>query len=112
MVGVAFGQRKLSAPNYDPAKEITIQGTVQGGSDCGTSEELQAVAGPQFDIHLRLGPVGHVVREAAPEQGADLIPVSRGAIQKGLGRLRSSAAYRSFVSPLPSNHSLGEIDRP
>jgi len=44
--------------------------------------------------------VGHVVREAAPEQGADLIPVSRGAIQKGLGRLRSSAAYRSFVKPL------------
>jgi hypothetical protein len=28
MAGVALGQRKLSAPHYDPAKEITIQGTV------------------------------------------------------------------------------------
>jgi hypothetical protein len=83
MAGVALGQRKVSAPNYDPAKEITIQGTVPEVLTVQTSAELQAVAVTKFDIQLRLGPGGHVVREAALEQGADLIPVSRGAIQKG-----------------------------
>lgn len=54
-------------------------------------EKLQAEAGTKFDIRLRLGPVGHVVREAALEQRAELILIGRGAIQKGFGRLRSDA---------------------
>jgi len=64
-------------------------------------EELQAEAGTKFDIRLRLGPVGHVVRETALEQGADLILVGRGAIQKGFGRLRSSAYAVIREAPCP-----------
>jgi nucleotide-binding universal stress UspA family protein len=64
-------------------------------------EQLQAEAGTKLDIRLRLGPVGHVVREAALEQGADLIVVGRGAIQKGLGRLRSSAYAVIREAPCP-----------
>jgi len=64
-------------------------------------EKLQASAGTQFDIPLRLGPVGHVTREAALEHRADLILVGRGAIQKGFGRLRSSAYTIIREAPCP-----------
>jgi nucleotide-binding universal stress UspA family protein len=64
-------------------------------------EELQAEAGTKFDIRLRLGPVGHVVREAALEQKSDLILVGRGSVQKGFGRLRSSAYAVIREAPCP-----------
>jgi nucleotide-binding universal stress UspA family protein len=64
-------------------------------------EEIQAEAGTKFDIRLRLGPVGHVVREASLEQGSDLILVGRGAIQKGFGRLRTSAYAVIREAPCP-----------
>jgi nucleotide-binding universal stress UspA family protein len=64
-------------------------------------EKLQATAGTRLDIRLRLGPVGHVVREAALEQRADLILVGRGAIQEGFGRLRSSAYAVIREAPCP-----------
>jgi nucleotide-binding universal stress UspA family protein len=50
---------------------------------------------------LALGPVGQVVREAALEHHADLILIGRGAIQKGFGRLRSSAYAAIREAPCP-----------
>jgi nucleotide-binding universal stress UspA family protein len=64
-------------------------------------EKLQAAAGTKLDIRLRLGPVGHVVREAALEQRTDLILVGRGAVQKGFGRLRSNAYAIIREAPCP-----------
>lgn len=64
-------------------------------------ERLQGEAGTKLDIRLRLGPVGHVVREAALEERADLILVGRGAAQKGLGRLRSSTYAIIREAPCP-----------
>jgi nucleotide-binding universal stress UspA family protein len=66
-----------------------------------TLEKLQADAGTNFDIRLALGPVSHVVREAALEHRADLILIGRGAIQKGLGRLRSNAYATIREAPCP-----------
>jgi nucleotide-binding universal stress UspA family protein len=64
-------------------------------------EKLQADAGTKFDIRLRLGSVGDVVRDAALEQRADLILIGRGAIQKGQGRLRSNAYAVIREAPCP-----------
>jgi nucleotide-binding universal stress UspA family protein len=64
-------------------------------------ERLKADAGTKLDIRLRLGPVGYVVREAALEQGANLMLVGRGAIQKGFGRLHSSAYAIIREAPCP-----------
>jgi nucleotide-binding universal stress UspA family protein len=64
-------------------------------------EKLQVAAGTKLDIRLKLGPVGHVVREAALENGADLILVGRGAVQKGFGRLRSSTYALIREAPCP-----------
>jgi nucleotide-binding universal stress UspA family protein len=72
---------------------------------CGVARErlasLQAEAGTDFEIQLALGPVGQVVREAALEHHADLILIGRGAIQKGFGRLRSSAYAAIREAPCP-----------
>lgn len=64
-------------------------------------DKLQADAGTRFDIRLRLGPVGHVVQEAALEQRAELVLVGRGAIRKGFGRLRSNAYAIIREAPCP-----------
>ncbi len=62
---------------------------------------LQAGAGTSFDIKLVLGHVGDVVRQAAIHHGADLILIGRGAIQKGLGRLRSNVYAVIREAPCP-----------
>jgi nucleotide-binding universal stress UspA family protein len=64
-------------------------------------EKLQAEAGTKLATRLRLGPIGNVVREAALEQRTDLVLVGRGAVQKGLGRLRSSAYAIIREAPCP-----------
>jgi nucleotide-binding universal stress UspA family protein len=63
--------------------------------------KLQSDAGTNFDIWLRFGLVGHVVREAAIECHADLVLTGRGVIQKTFGRLRSSAYAVIRESPCP-----------
>jgi nucleotide-binding universal stress UspA family protein len=63
--------------------------------------KLQAGAGTKFDIKLGLGPVDHVVRQAALEHRADLILIGRGAIQTGMGRLRSSVYSVIREAPCP-----------
>jgi hypothetical protein len=46
VIALAMEQRRLSGPNYDPAKEITIQGTVQ--------EVLTVQDRRMTSIHLRV----------------------------------------------------------
>lgn len=64
-------------------------------------EKEQALAGTRLDIKLALGPVGHVVKQAALDDAADLILIGRGAIQRGFGRLRSSAYAVIREAPCP-----------
>lgn len=62
---------------------------------------MQADAGTSLEIQLVFGPVSQVVREAALDYKADLVLIGRGAIRKGLGRLRSSAYEVIREAPCP-----------
>jgi len=64
-------------------------------------ERLQAEAGTSLDLTLRLGKPAHVVHEVAQYEQADLVIVGRGAIQKAMGRLRSTAYGIIRESPCP-----------
>lgn len=62
---------------------------------------LQSDAGTNFDIRVRFGRVGNVVRDAASEHEVDLIIIGRGLIQGMLGRLCSEAYTIIRESPCP-----------
>jgi nucleotide-binding universal stress UspA family protein len=64
-------------------------------------DALQHNAGTNVEITLGFGPVWRVVREVAVEHRADLILIGRGAIQQGLGRLRSNAYAVIREAPCP-----------
>jgi hypothetical protein len=53
MAALAIAQRRTNAPNYDPAKEITIQGTVE--------EVLTAQRGAMTGVHLKVRSVDKIV---------------------------------------------------
>jgi len=63
--------------------------------------KLQSDAGTNFEIWLRFGRVGNVVRDAALEHEADLVLIGRGVIQGMLGRLRSEAYTIIREAPCP-----------
>jgi len=63
--------------------------------------KLQSDAGTNFDIWLRFGRVGNIVRDAALEHEADLVLIGRGVIQGMLGRLRSEAYTIIREAPCP-----------
>ena len=63
--------------------------------------KLQSDAGTNFDIQVRFGRVGDIVRDAALEHEADLILIGRGVIQGMLGRLRSEAYTIIREAPCP-----------
>src|ERR1700680_1756116 len=63
--------------------------------------KMQAEAGTNLDVCLRGGSIGRVVREAALGHQSDLIVIGRGAMQKRLGRLRSSAYSIVREAPCP-----------
>lgn len=62
---------------------------------------LQEQARTNLVVTVEAGRTGHVVRELALHQQADLIVVGRGAIQKPLGRLRSNAYAIVRDAPCP-----------
>jgi nucleotide-binding universal stress UspA family protein len=64
-------------------------------------EKLQAAAGTNLEVRLIGGSVGGAVHKAALESDADVIVIGRGAIRKGLGRLRSSAYSIIREAPCP-----------
>jgi nucleotide-binding universal stress UspA family protein len=63
--------------------------------------QLQSAAGTNFEISMRFGAVGDVVRDAALQHEADLILMGRGVIQGMLGRLRSEAYAIIREAPCP-----------
>ncbi|HYL36284.1 MAG TPA: universal stress protein [Bryobacteraceae bacterium] len=63
--------------------------------------KLQAEAGTSFEIQMKFGKVGDVVREAASECQADLVLIGRGVIQGVLGGLRSEAYDIIREAPCP-----------
>ena len=63
--------------------------------------KLQSDAGTNFDVWLRFGRVGNVVRDAALAHEADLVLIGRGVIQGMLGRLRSEAYTIIREAPCP-----------
>jgi nucleotide-binding universal stress UspA family protein len=63
--------------------------------------KLQSDSGTNFEICLRFGRVGNVVRDAASEHEADLVLIGRGVIQGMLGRLRSEAYTIIREAPCP-----------
>jgi len=63
--------------------------------------KMQSEAGTNLDVCLRGGSVGRVVREAALGHQSDLIVIGRGAMQKRLGRLRSSTYSIVREAPCP-----------
>ena len=62
---------------------------------------LQSEANTNFDIQVRFGKVGDIVRDAALAHEADLILIGRGVIQGMLGRLRSEAYTIIREAPCP-----------
>jgi len=62
---------------------------------------LQDKAGTNFDIQVRFGRLGDIVRDAALAHEADLILIGRGVIQGMLGRLRSEAYTIIREAPCP-----------
>jgi nucleotide-binding universal stress UspA family protein len=63
--------------------------------------KLQTDAGTNLEVSIEAGTAGQVVREIALQRHADLLLVGRGAIQKPLGRLRSSAYAIVRDAPCP-----------
>ena len=63
--------------------------------------KLQAQAGTSLNVSVEAGRTGHVVRELALRQQADLVVIGRGVIQKPLGRLRSNAYAIVRDAPCP-----------
>jgi nucleotide-binding universal stress UspA family protein len=63
--------------------------------------KLQEQAGTSLDIVVEAGRTGHVVRDLALQQQADLVVIGRGVIQKPLGRLRSNAYAIVRDAPCP-----------
>lgn len=62
---------------------------------------LQAYAGTNVATTLAIGPVDHVVRQAALEHRADLILIGKGVVKKGLGGLGSNAYAVIREAPCP-----------
>jgi len=63
--------------------------------------KIQAEVGTAFDVCLKGGRVGRIVREAALGFQADLIVIGRGVIHERLGQLRSSAYSIVREAPCP-----------
>ncbi len=63
--------------------------------------KLQEQAGTCLNVAVEAGRTGHVVRELALRQQADLVVIGRGVIQKTLGRLRSNAYAIVRDAPCP-----------
>lgn len=63
--------------------------------------KLQQQAGTSLNVAVEAGRTGHVVRELALRQQADLVVIGRGVIQKTLGRLRSNAYAIVRDAPCP-----------
>jgi len=63
--------------------------------------KMQAEAETNFDVCLRGGRIGPVVREAALGFQADLIVIGRGVLHERLGKLRSSAYSIIREAPCP-----------
>ncbi|MGD0298630.1 MAG: universal stress protein [Bryobacteraceae bacterium] len=63
--------------------------------------KLQEQAGTSLNVTVEAGRTGHVVRELAIRQLADLVVIGRGVIQKPLGRLRSNAYAIVRDAPCP-----------
>lgn len=64
-------------------------------------EQLQAEAGTALNIRLRLGPVGHVVREVAMQEQVELVLTGRGAFQPRFGSMFSHAYAVIQEAPCP-----------
>lgn len=62
---------------------------------------LQESAGVAAPLCLGLGPVSHVVRNAAQEHKADLVVIGRGRTTRTLGRLRSNVYSIIREAPCP-----------
>jgi nucleotide-binding universal stress UspA family protein len=63
--------------------------------------KMQQQAGTSLNVAVEAGRTGHVVRELALRQRADLVVIGRGVIQKTLGRLRSNAYAIVRDAPCP-----------
>ena len=63
--------------------------------------KLQEQAGTSLNVSVETGRTGHVVRELALREQADLVVIGRGVIQKPLGRLRSNAYAIVRDAPCP-----------
>jgi nucleotide-binding universal stress UspA family protein len=63
--------------------------------------KLQEQAGTSLNVSVEAGRTGHVVRELALREQADLVVIGRGVIQKPLGRLRSNAYAIVRDAPCP-----------
>jgi len=62
---------------------------------------MQTEAGTSYEVCLRPGGAGRVVREAAIAYPADLIVIGRGVMHKALGRLRTRAYSIIRDAPCP-----------
>jgi nucleotide-binding universal stress UspA family protein len=89
-----------AAPIEPGAESDTLREFLQGVARERLAK-LQAEAGTNCDVWLRLGAVGQVTHEAACEHNADLILIGRGVIQKTFGRLRSEAYAIIREAPCP-----------
>jgi nucleotide-binding universal stress UspA family protein len=85
------GQQKQS----DPLRDFVLQVARE------RIGKLQAEAGSKLEVTVEAGRTGHVVREVALRQQADLVLTGRGVIQKPLGRLRSNAYAIIRDAPCP-----------
>ncbi|MGA2880548.1 MAG: universal stress protein [Bryobacteraceae bacterium] len=63
--------------------------------------KLQAQAGTNFEVCLRLGNAGPVVHKTATGHSADIVVIGRGVIQRPLGQLRSGAYEIIRDAPCP-----------
>ncbi len=63
--------------------------------------KLQKQAGTDLDAVLRAGDVAQVVREAAEEEGADLVVIGRGVMHELFGRMRTHVYSVIREAPCP-----------
>ena len=101
---------------HDQKLEVRLVHAVRGPEECegnasfreflfNNAQErigkLQAQAGTNFEVCLRLGEAGHAVHQAAFGHSADIVIIGRGVSQKAFGRFRSHAYEIIREAPCP-----------